>query len=55
MEYFYKKTVINEEIVEYNKFTNCRIFQSTHIRESKNVYLYHILLKFNDSSVSNIS
>lgn len=55
MEYFYKKTVINEEIVEYNKFTNCRIFQSAHIRESKNVYLYHILLKFNDSSVSNIS
>lgn len=55
MDYIYKKTVINEEIVEYNKFTNCRIFQSTHIRESKNVYLYHILLKFNDSSVSNIS
>lgn len=46
MIYYYQKSIINEEPVEFNKFANSRVFCSTHTRENKNVYLYHILLKF---------
>lgn len=46
MSYYYQKSIIREEIVEFNKFTNSRVFHSSHIRENKNVNLYHILLKF---------
>ena len=55
MNYIYKKTTINEEIVEFNKFTNSRVFYSTHIRENKNVYLYHILLKFDSKNTQKVS
>lgn len=46
MSYYYQKSIIKEEIVEFNKFTNSRVFHSTHTRENRNVFLYHILLKF---------
>lgn len=44
----YEKTKIEEEIPKFKKFAESRIFYSTHIRENKNVHLYHILLKFSE-------
>jgi hypothetical protein len=51
MNFYYQKSEIKEEIVEFNKFSESRVFQSSHIREGKNVFLYHILLKFKDISI----
>lgn len=48
LTFHYNKTKIEEEIPKFNKFAESRIFYSTHIREKKNVHLYHILLKFSE-------
>lgn len=44
--FLYQKSIVKEEAVEFNKYTDSRIFQSSHMRENKSVSLYHILLKF---------
>ena len=48
LTFHYEKTKIEEEIPKFKKFAESRIFYSTHIRENKNVHLYHILLKFSE-------